>query len=77
MRGSVGYNQSSARIRSMFSDLQTSVSRLRSSLTSVSSQLTSHELNRRKDAVESLSRKAGAVRDLLQESSTSLAMADR
>jgi len=69
-RSSIGYNQSTQRLRSTFSELTSNVTSLRSSLGTLGSQLTSHELNRRRNLLENLSRKMGSVRDEIQDSSS-------
>ena len=69
-RSSVGYNQSTQRLRSLFSELTSNVTSLRTSLGTLGSQLTRHELNRRRNLLENLSRKMGSVRDEIQESSS-------
>ena len=61
-RSSVGYNSSTARLRSMLGDLTTAITSLRSALASLGPQLSSGELSRRRDLVENLSRRAGQVR---------------
>ena len=61
-RSSVGYNSSTARLRSMLADLTTAITSLRSALASLGPQLSSGELSRRRDLVENLSRRAGQVR---------------
>ena len=61
-RSSVGYNSSTARLRSMLGDLTTAITSLRSALASLGPQLSSSELSRRRDLVENLSRRAGQVR---------------
>jgi len=67
-RSSLGYTHSTQRLRSMSSDLTSELSDLRQSLGKLGPQLTSHELNRRRDLLEGLSRKAGSVRDSISDS---------
>jgi len=66
-RNSLIYNQASQRVRSMVSQLGSEVKVLRDGLASTSSRLTNHELNRRRDLLDSLSRKYGAVKEQVSE----------
>ena len=68
-RTSIGYNQSSQRLRSLYGELSSTVQTLRETLSSSSGvrDLTSLELNRRQDQLENLSRKCGTVREQLTE----------
>jgi len=66
-RNSLAYNQASQRVRSMVSQLGSEVQRLRAGLANSSSRLTNHELNRRRDLLDSLSRKYGAVKNQVSE----------
>ena len=52
----------------MYGELSTKVQRLRESLTTQEGKLTSLELDRRRNLLESLARKCGTVRDKLTES---------
>ena len=67
-RSSLGFTTSTQRLRSMSSDLTSELSGLRQSLSRLGPQLTSQELNRRRDLLEDLSRKAGSVRDSITDS---------
>jgi len=66
-RSSVAYNQSTQRLRSMYSELTSSVTLLRSSLSNLAPQLTTHELNRRRDLLENLAMKVSSARESIQE----------
>ena len=66
-RSSIGYNQSSQRLRTQYGELSTEVQRLRESLASGEGKLTSHEMERRRNLLENLARKCGTVRDKLTE----------
>lgn len=67
-RSSLGFTSSTQRLRSMSSDLTSELSSLRQSLGRLGPQLTGPELNRRRDLLEDLSRKAGSVRESITES---------
>ena len=66
-RTSIGYNQSSQRLRSQYGELSSLVQTLRETLSTSGVKLTSLELNRRRDLLENLSRKCGTVREQLTE----------
>ena len=66
-RTSIGYNQSSQRLRSLYGELSSLVQTLRETLSTSGVKLTSLEQNRRRDLLENLSRKCGTVREQLTE----------
>ena len=69
-RTSIGYNQSSQRLRFQYGELSAMVQTLRETLSTSGLKLTSLELNRRRDQLENLSRKCGTVREQLTERAT-------
>ena len=66
-RTSIGYNQSSQRLRSQYGELSSVVQTLRETLSTSGLNLTSLELNRRRNLLENLARKCGTVREQLTE----------
>eukprot|EP00092_Neocalanus_flemingeri_P023138 GFUD01025088.1.p1 GENE.GFUD01025088.1~~GFUD01025088.1.p1 ORF type:complete len:251 (+),score=94.81 GFUD01025088.1:46-798(+) len=66
-RSSLAYNQASQRVRTMVGQLGSEVQRLRTGLANSSARLTNHELNRRRDLLDSLSRKYQAAKDQVSE----------
>lgn len=66
-RTSIGYNQSSQRLRSQYGELSSLVQTLRETLSVSGVKLTSLELNRRRNLLENLARKCGTVREQLTE----------
>jgi len=66
-RSSLAYNQASQRVRSMVGELGGEVLKLRTGLANSSARLTNHEMNRRRDLLESLARKYQAAKDQVSE----------
>jgi len=66
-RSSLAYNQASQRVRSMVGELGGEVQKLRTGLANSSAKLTNHEMNRRRDLLDSLARKYQAARDQVSE----------
>jgi len=72
-RSSIAYSQATQRVRSMVSQLGTEVQGLKTALANSSVRLTNHELNRRRDQLESLTRKYHAAKDQVSEPTSGLA----
>jgi len=72
-RSSLAYNQASQRVRSMVSQLGGEVQRLKAGLAKGSAMLTNHELSRRRDLLDSLTRKHQAAKDQVSEPATGVA----
>jgi len=69
-RSSIAYTQATDSIRRLVGQLGTEVVKLRDGLANSSGRLTSHEMNRRKDILDSLQRKERSLRDVVSEVST-------
>lgn len=64
-RSSIAYTQATDCIRRLVGQLEIEVVKLRDSLANSSGRLTSHEMNRRRDLLDSLQRKERGLRDVV------------